>query len=68
MENKDNKLFTYVIGGAAGLLLGLAAAHLLIKNQEQMPDKKMNISNNDRFKVGISLISLLKQIAELGKL
>jgi hypothetical protein len=68
MEKENKNLTTYVIGGAVGLLLGLAAIHLLIKNQEKSPEKKLEISNDDRFKVGISLIALLKQIAELGKL
>jgi hypothetical protein len=67
MEKNDNKIFIYILGGTIGLLTGLAAAALLIKNQEESPEKKAIINSKDGLKIGFSLASILKQIAELGK-
>lgn len=55
-----------VMGGAAGLLVGLAAAFLFIKNR---PEEKQSykISSGDGMKLGIGLASFIKLIADLGK-
>ncbi|MHC1740751.1 MAG: hypothetical protein AB9897_06520 [Anaerolineaceae bacterium] len=65
-RNQNTKL--YFIGGAAGLLLGLAAVSLLIKNQENNPDGKSIITSKDGLTIGVGLASLLKQIADLGRI
>jgi hypothetical protein len=56
-----------LIGGAAGLLVGLAAAYLLLKNQGSNPENTSLITSKDGLKIGVGLASLLKQIADLGK-
>ncbi len=66
-ENNSQKNLAYIIGGAAGLLAGLAATYLLIKNQENNPEKKAIITSKDGLKIGVGLAGLLKQIADLGK-
>jgi hypothetical protein len=67
-ENNIQKNLTYFIGAAAGLFVGLAAAYLLIKNQESNPDQKSMISSKDGLKIGVGLANLLKQIADIGKI
>lgn len=67
-SNTQHKNLTYLIGGAAGLLVGLAAAYLLLKNQEDSPEKTSLITSKDGLKIGVGLVGLLKQIADLGKL
>lgn len=66
--NKNQKTIFYIIGGAAGLLTGLAAAFLLIKEQEKMPEQKSIITTKSGLKIGMGLATLLKQIADLGKI
>ena len=56
-----------MIGGAAGLLTGLAAAYLVIRNREES-EGAGPITPKDGLKVGVGLVSLLKQIAEIGKI
>lgn len=69
MTEKTNQItFTYIVAGAAGLLTGLAAAYLLLKNQKNSPDQKTIISSKDGLKIGVGLASLLRQIAELGSI
>jgi hypothetical protein len=67
MEKNDQKILIYILGGTIGLLTGLAAAALLLKNQEESPENKALINSKDGLKIGFSLASILKQIAELGK-
>ena len=67
MEKNEQKILIYILGGTIGLLTGLAAAALLIKNQEEFPEKKAIINSKDGMKIGFSLASILKQVAELGK-
>jgi hypothetical protein len=68
MEKNDQKYFIYFIGGAVGLLTGLAGAYLLLKNQENSPEPKKLISSKDGLKITVGLAALLKQIADLGKI
>lgn len=68
MSEKSHKPLTYVIGGTAGLLVGLAATFLLLKNQENNPEKRAIITSKDGLKIGVDLVNLLKQIAELGRI
>lgn len=65
--NKNQKTIFYIIGGVVGLLTGLAAAFLLIKEQEKTPDQKSIITTKNGLKISMGLASLLKQIADLVK-
>jgi len=67
-EKSSHKTLTYILAGGAGLLTGLAAAYLLLKNQENDPEKKAVISSKDGLKIGVGLITLLRQIADLGRI
>jgi len=68
MSEKQNwKPFAYIVCGTIGLLTGVAAAYILIKNQKDAPEQKAMISSKDGLKIGVGLISLLRQVAELGK-
>lgn len=66
MENQKNwKTLIFIIGGAAGLMTGLAAAYLFIKRKEQA-GLDLKISSGDGLKIGLNTLSLVKMISELG--
>ncbi len=50
------------IGGALGALAGLAAAYMYIRNIEEMGEAP-RLSTKDAMSVGVSLVSLVRQIA-----
>jgi hypothetical protein len=64
-----------LIGGVAGALLGVAAAFLYVKNNEAQiaaanegnTEAMTKISPREALGVGISLVSLLRQIVGLGQ-
>ena len=64
-----------VAGGIAGLLIGLAAAFLYIKANESRiaaveageADEVNQVSPGEAMTVGLSLLGLLRQIANLGQ-
>jgi hypothetical protein len=64
-----------ILGGLAGALLGLAAAFLYLKANEQQIaaveagelDTMAKVSPGEAMSVGISLVGLLRQIANLGQ-
>jgi hypothetical protein len=63
-----------LIGGVAGALLGVAAAYLYIKNNEDQiaainegrTEMVAKVSPREALGVGISLVALLRQIVGLG--
>jgi len=54
-----------ILGGLFGLVAGIIAAYLLIQRAEQS-QSELKLSAQDGVKVGISVLSVLKQIADLG--
>ena len=64
-----------LIGGVAGALLGVAAAFLYVKNNEDQvaainegrTEMVAKVSPRDALGVGISLVSLVRQIIGLGQ-
>ncbi|NTW45223.1 MAG: hypothetical protein HGB14_12540 [Anaerolineaceae bacterium] len=59
------KTKTYIIGSVAGLLLGILAAFLFIRRAET-DQVKPKINTNQGVKVGMSLLNVLRSIADLG--
>jgi hypothetical protein len=56
-----------VIGGLIGSLLGVAAAYLFIRAAEESGEgSPERVATGDAVKVGVSVMSLVRQIAELG--
>jgi hypothetical protein len=64
-ENSNWKTLVLVIGGAAGLLTGLAAAFILIRKREAS-EGQLSINSGEGFKIGMGIVGLLKQISESG--
>lgn len=66
MDEKSNwKAVTYLVGAAAGMVTGLFAAFLIIRKRENQQGNFI-VSSSDGMKVGMSLVSLLKMISDLG--
>ena len=57
---------TFLIGAAAGLLLGLAAAYIVIQRADR-ENTVPQISPGDGVKVGLGLLGVLRLIADLGE-
>lgn len=62
---QKQKTLTLIIGAAVGLLTGLAAAYLLIKQQEQN-GQGLKLTSRDGVKIGMNTLSLLKMISDTG--
>ena len=64
-----------LIGGVAGALLGVAAAYLYVKNNEDQiaavnegrTELVAKVSPREALGVGISLVALVRQIVGLGQ-
>ena len=65
-ENNNWKTITYIIGGIVGMAVGVASAHLLIKNSEKI-DGKVSLTSKEKLNLGMNLVTFLRQIAEFGK-
>jgi hypothetical protein len=67
---QDNwKPQVYVVGGLGGLIVGFLAAYFYARaSEETTPDQPARIKTMDALKLGVSLLSLLRQITDLGAL
>jgi hypothetical protein len=59
---------TYILGGLAGLLLGLTAAFMFRRTAaDSSPDAPpVRIKTGDVFRVAMTVMLLVRQVAELG--
>jgi hypothetical protein len=65
-EQPGWKTKTILAGGLAGLLIGLLAAFLFIKNRpDDQPPKQL--SSKEGMQLGLGLVSFIKQLIEIGK-
>ncbi|HJW90849.1 MAG TPA: hypothetical protein VJ436_09440 [Anaerolineales bacterium] len=62
---QDWKTRVMLIGGILGALAGVGAAYLLIQNTERS-GKQLKVSPGDGVKLGVLLMGLMRQVAELG--
>jgi hypothetical protein len=62
-ENTKWKTVTYIIGGTLGLATGLAAAFLFIRGREES-EGDHRITSGQGVKIGLGIITLLRQITE----
>ncbi len=66
-ENSNWKKLAYIIGGATGLVAGLAAAFIFIRTREEAgSDESHMLTSGDGVKIGMGVVSLLRMIAEGG--
>lgn len=67
MEN-DNawKTKTLLIGAALGALTGLGAAYLLVQKAKR-EDGRPELSAGEGIKLGLLLLGMLRQVAQLGE-
>lgn len=55
-----------LVGALIGALIGVGGAYLLIQNAEKH-GREVNITTGDGLKLSLSLMSFLRQIAQLGE-
>ncbi len=65
-EISRSNMKIYVLGGAIGLLTGLTAAFLLIRQQDESGES-LKLTSGDGAKIGMGLIALLRTITDFGK-
>ena len=61
----DWKTKALIVGGVVGALVGVGAAYLYIRNIEEAGEEPQ-LETKDALQLGVSLVSLVKQIANLG--
>lgn len=57
---------TFIIGGVAGLILGLAAAYIVIQRSEQL-NTYPEVSAGDGVKIGLGVLGVLRLIADIAE-
>lgn len=60
------KSITFLVGGTIGLLSGLAAAYLIVKQREEN-GQELKLASSDGAKIGLGIVSLLRMISETGR-
>lgn len=58
---------TYLAGVALGALVGLFGAFIFKRSEEEAPAGRRPVSNGQIFTVLLSSVTLIRQIAEMGK-
>ncbi len=57
---------TFIIGAAAGLLIGLAAAYIVIQRSEQL-NTLPEVSAGDGVKIGLGVLGVLRLVADIAE-
>ncbi len=67
VESSDDgwKTKVLIIGAVIGAVVGAGAAYLMIQNAEQQ-NQKPSVSGGDGVKLGLLVLGVLRQVAELG--
>ena len=65
-QNPNWKTNTLLIGGALGLVSGLAAAYLIIRNTDETSEP-LKLTSGDGAKIGMGVVTLLKMITDTFK-
>ena len=68
MENEIDpnwKMKMMIIGGVVGAVVGVGAAYIYVRKLEESGEKP-SIATKEAVAVGFSLVSLLRQIANMG--
>jgi hypothetical protein len=65
-KEKNYKTTILLIGGVIGLVSGLAAAYLVIKNREET-GQTLKLTSGDGARIGMGIANVLKMVAESGK-
>jgi len=68
MENEMDpnwKMKVMIIGGVVGAVVGASAAYIYVRKLEESGEKP-GIATKEAVAVGFSLVSLLRQIANMG--
>lgn len=66
MENENWRIKTLVLGGIIGAAVGLGAAYLLIQRAER-EQSRLQMNAGEGIKLGLLVLGLLRQIAQLGE-
>jgi len=59
------KMKVMIIGGVVGAVVGVSAAYIYVRQLEESGEKP-GIATKEAVAVGFSLVSLLRQIANMG--
>lgn len=62
----DWKTKALIVGGVVGALVGVGAVYLYIRNIEEA-GQAPQLETKDALTIGVSLASLVKQIASMGR-
>lgn len=57
----------YLLGIVGGLLAGLLGAYFFDRASQENPDGRQPVSTGQMFGVALALLTVLRQIAEMGK-
>ncbi len=57
---------TLIIGGVAGLLLGLGAAYIVIQRSEQL-NTLPQVTAGDGVKIGLGVLGVLRLVADVAE-
>lgn len=67
-EQQSWKTRVYLIGGAVGSIIGLLSAYLFSRTAEENLDRKpAAIPTTQLLGLGLAVLGVIRQIAELGK-
>ncbi len=64
--NGDWKTKTLLYGALIGAVVGVGGAYLLIQNAEKRGEQ-VEVSSREGLKLGLILLGLLRQVAQLGE-